>query len=256
MDSHQNDKNLELLRYNSRARFLTNSSAELNIHGALEEHPVLRAPYLYFQAQIKRFVTPKSYVLEIGSGTGRYTGLALSLGAQVIASDISEFSLNLLAKRYKYPRNLQIKVEDMELLSFDDNVFDVVISAGSLSYGDNWLVLQEVRRVLKLGGVFICVDSLNHNPIYKLNRWIHFFRGRRTKSTLERMPTLKTIASYGKFFSILELNFFGSLSWLMPLFKFFIGDVKSASLSDRVDEILGVRASAFKFVMVTKKIIL
>jgi ubiquinone/menaquinone biosynthesis C-methylase UbiE len=256
MDLYQNDKNLELQRYNSRARALTNSSDEVNIFGALEERQVLRAPYMYFEEQIKRFVTPESYVLEIGSGTGRYTGSALTLGAQVIASDISELSLDFLAKRYKSSKNLQLKVEDMEALSFDDNVFDVVISAGSLSYGDNWLVLQEVRRVLKSDGVFICVDSLNHNPIYKLNRWIHFFRGRRTKSTLERMPTLKTIASYGKFFSILELNFFGSLSWLMPLFKFFFGDVKSASLSDRADEMLGVRASAFKFVMVAKKVML
>lgn len=253
MDSPQNDKLLELQRYDARAFTLANSNLGINIHGALEERQIFRAPYKHFEALIKRYVTPESYVLEIGSGTGRYTGSVLTLGAQVVASDISELSLDILRRRYKSSKNLTTQVEDMEHISFEDGVFDVVISAGSLSYGDNLLVMQEIRRLLKLGGIFICVDSLNHNPIYRLNRWIHFLQGRRTKSTLRRMPTLKVIAHYCDFFSILELNFFGALSWLMPLLSIIFGDAKAASLSDEADRILKVHSSAFKFVMVAKK---
>jgi ubiquinone/menaquinone biosynthesis C-methylase UbiE len=40
------------------------------------------------------------------------------------------------------------------------------VSAGSLSYGDNDKVLDEIYRVLKNKGAFIAIDSLNNNPKY------------------------------------------------------------------------------------------
>ena len=35
------------------------------------------------------------------------------------------------------------------------------------------LVKKEIYRTLKKDGHFICVDSLNHNPIYRLNRFFN-----------------------------------------------------------------------------------
>ena len=70
----------------------------------------------------------------------------------------------------------------MELLPFDNEIFDIVACAGGLSYGDNKLVLNEIYRVLKPKGMFICIDSLNENPIYKFNRYLHYLRGNRTKA--------------------------------------------------------------------------
>jgi ubiquinone/menaquinone biosynthesis C-methylase UbiE len=52
----------------------------------------------------------------------------------------------------------------MEKLPFADQSFDIIVSAGSLSYGDNDIVMNEIYRVLKLQGVFIAIDSLNNNP--------------------------------------------------------------------------------------------
>ena len=40
----------------------------------------------------------------------------------------------------------------MENLPFDDNCFDLVCSAGSLSYAEHILVRDEIYRVLKPGG--------------------------------------------------------------------------------------------------------
>ena len=71
----------------------------------------------------------------------------------------------------------------MENLPYEKNTFDVVCCAGSLSYGNNLLVLNEINGVLKSDGYFISVDNLNENPIYKLNRYIHYIRGNRTLST-------------------------------------------------------------------------
>ena len=145
-------------------------------------------------------------------------------------------------------------VADMEKLPFPDASFDVVVSAGSLSYGDVVLVMNELKRILRPGGIFICVDYLNHNPIYKLNRWVHYLRGNRTISTLERMPTVELIKLYGDLFKVEELKFFGSISWLMPLVNLFFKESFAAELTDRFDSFVKVRRSAFKFVMVAKKL--
>ena len=40
----------------------------------------------------------------------------------------------------------------MEKLPFKNESFDVICSAGSLSYGDNNKVMSEIYRILKLGG--------------------------------------------------------------------------------------------------------
>ena len=64
-----------------------------------------------------------------------------------------------------YP-NLTTCLADIECLPFKSNSFDVVVSAGVLSYGIHEVVLNEIHRVLAPGGCFICVDSLNHNPLY------------------------------------------------------------------------------------------
>ena len=93
-------------------------------------------------------------------------------------------------------------------MPFCDESFDVVVSAGSLSYGDNRVTAREIHRVLKNEGKFFCVDSLNNNPIYRINRgYIHFLRGHRTKSTLERMPNIKLIRLYEKQFGAVEVYF-------------------------------------------------
>ena len=105
----------------------------------------------------------------------------------------------------------------MEQLPFNDESFDIVCIAGSLSYGDNIKVMKEIHRILVSGGSFIALDSLDNNPIYKLNRYLHYILGNRSKSTLKRMPTLDLISHYALRFSNLEVSYFGSITWLFPI---------------------------------------
>jgi ubiquinone/menaquinone biosynthesis C-methylase UbiE len=62
--------------------------------------------------------------------------------------------------------------------------------------GDNDKVLDEIYRVLKNKGAFIAIDSLNNNPIYRLNRYLHYLKGERSLSTIARMPDLKLLRKY------------------------------------------------------------
>ena len=251
-----NDKELERQRYDNRAvmasKGFSTDTGELG--GATSIPRVLRAPYEYYEATLQEVLKPDAVVLEIGSGTGEFTGALLRSGAKVVASDISSLSLELLRIRYADKFNLSTMTCDMEILPFPDGMFDVVVSAGSLSYGDNQLVLSHVRRLLKSGGCFVCVDSLNHNPIYRINRYMHFLTGARSFSTLQRMPTGDLIGQYIKVLGgNSTVRYFGGLSWLLMVLARLGFESFWAAVSDSFDRLFRVRRSAFKFVLIVNK---
>lgn len=251
----QTDKEIERDRYEARAR----GALETGGQPARDEAgsalpPALRAPYLRYAQLVREAIHgAHSSVLEIGAGTGMFSATAVDTGACVVATDISETSLELLRRRLGDPHNLETRVADMEALPFEDAAFDVVLCAGSLSYGDNDTVMNEIFRVLKPGGRFVCVDSLDHNPVYRFNRWIQYLRGRRTRSTIARMPTLRLIRAYETRFGSVRTWFFGSITWLAPLLGVFLSPARVGMICDRFDSAFKISRSAFKFVMVAVK---
>lgn len=250
------DKELERLRYDGRAkktreRSQPESGAKC---GVASVRNVFNSPYVFYDSLLVQVLKPDLVVLEIGSGTGEFTEVLLRSGANVIASDISAESLELLRITYSNYNKLQIYNCDMEHLPFADETFDVITSAGSLSYGDNKLVMHHIQRLLKPGGYFVCVDTLNHNPLYRLNRYLRYLKGERTRSTLMRMPTVELISNY---ISALggpsNVKYFGSVSWLMGPLSHFCNEEWLSDLSDRIDRLFRIRKSAFKFVLIVKK---
>ncbi|HQZ06108.1 MAG TPA: class I SAM-dependent methyltransferase [Burkholderiaceae bacterium] len=254
MDS---DKQAELRRYDDRAmsRLAAAELAPPELDGVGSLPAYLRAPYLHYQAMAAELIRPQHSVLELGSGTGSHTLALASSGARVIATDISLHSLKYLKRRLDAQGvAVQTLVADMEALPFADNAFDVVACAGSLSYGDPARVDSEIRRVLRPGGCFICVDSLNHNPVYRVNRLIHCYRGNRTRSTLARMPNLARIKQISRMFLASKVRYFGALSFVMPVMVSVIGQERSSRFSDWFDHCVDIRRSAFKFVLVAQNL--
>lgn len=246
-----NDKQIELKRYDSRAQdLLTDAESAVGttlMSGALACPPIFRAPYSYYEQCIHRYITHNHDVLEIGSGIGLHTKELTRTGARVVASDISSHSLKVLGQRIE---GVKTCVADMELLPFESNSFHAVVSAGSLSYGNPAFVDAEILRVLRPGGMFLCVDSLNHNPVYRLNRWLHYMKGERTISTLRYMPKIERIRSLSKGFQRVEVKYFGAVSYLMPFVAHILGQSLATRFSDAIDRLVHVRRAAFKFVMV------
>ena len=66
--------------------------------------------------------------------------------------DLSPKSVEVMNNKFSKYENFSAEVADMEKLPFENEIFDVVCSAGSLSYGDNTVVMNEIYRVLKQGG--------------------------------------------------------------------------------------------------------
>jgi ubiquinone/menaquinone biosynthesis C-methylase UbiE len=249
-----NDKDVEKYRYDDRALKLSSNDFFDKDNGSSSFPSPIRSPYLRYEEMHIEFIDSNDNVLEIGAGTGAHTHSLLETGAFVVATDISPNSVQIIKKKYKeYSDKLSTKVADMESLPFNNETFDVVCSAGSLSYGDNQVVMNEINRVLKPDGKVIIVDSLHENPLYIINRWIGYYRGTRSLSTIKRMPTLKLIRKYEDKFNLKKKYFFGSLTWLSPIFIFFLRKELVGRLFDRFDTLINVKRSAFKFVVVLQK---
>jgi SAM-dependent methyltransferase len=239
-------------RYNQEAQnFLSSESTPaLGPDGSLGVREELRAPYIYYENIIRATVEPGKRVLDLCSGNGVHTLTAARVGAHVTAADFAENTLAVVSLRAKRAGVSVITiVADAEKLPLPSHTFDLVSCAGGLSYVYLPRFLDEVIRVLKPGGVFVCVDSFDHNPIYRVNRYIHYLRGNRSFSTLQRMPNQHTLDAIRTHFPDLEVKYFGIGSFLMPAVRLVFGASKAVYFNNWIDsQFRFARKWAFKIV--------
>ena len=251
-----NDKLIEKERYDNLAELLLKTNKKIHLDQHLDSSrysKYINIPTNYYFNLFKT-LNKNSKLLEIGAGTGTNTTELLNMSFDVCATDISPKSVELMNKKFSKYKNFSSKVADMEDLPFKNESFDIICSTGSLSYGDNNIVMEEIYRLLKPQGIVLILDSLNNNPIYKLNRLIHCYKGNRTRSTLKRMPDINLINNYIKKFGYGETKFFGSLTWAYPIFKIILSENLFCKFSNWIDEKFKIKKSAFKFVLILKKI--
>jgi ubiquinone/menaquinone biosynthesis C-methylase UbiE len=205
-----------------------------------------KAPFLKYYDEISRKIEPSMNVLELGAGTGRHTSVIYSDAFNLTALDISRKSLALLKARLP---GVEALVASMEEIPLPAKSIDMIISSGSLSYGDPDLVNKEIFRLLKPGGHLIVLDSLNGNPIYRLNRWLHYARGKRTKSTISRIPDKARIRSLSLDFNNSEIFYFGSYLPIMELLQVFLGPDRANQINLKLEKRYPSKKNAFKFVL-------
>lgn len=257
MEDKKDDKSIERNRYDSRSKMALTEIDNLQFsYGSESMAEFLKPPYLHYENIIKNKGRESVKILELGSGSGLHTKTLLETGAQVMATDIAPSALQLLLVGLgpQYGSKLEVKVADMEDLPFEDESYDIVTSAGSLSYGDLELVTSEIKRVLKKGGTYICVDSYNHNPVYRLNRYIHYLRGSRSMSTLKRMPNESTIKFFKTKFSSVEIRYFGVFAFLGRPISCIFGESMAGRIIANLDgRLMFLRKHSFKIVIVATK---
>ena len=74
--------------------------------------------------------------------------------------DISQKSLEFLKKRYAKYKNFKCINANMDQTPFENESFDLIVTAGSLSYANNKYLMKEILRLLKK----------NDKPIRKLQQ--------------------------------------------------------------------------------------
>ena len=194
-------------------------------------------------------IKDNSLVLELGAGIGTHSRILGRKKCELIALDISLTSLEL--NQSLSVANSKFVCGDISNIPFSSEKFDYVISCNSLSYGQPDIVDYEVSRVLRKGGTFIILDSLNMNPIYRINRYIKYLRGQRSKSTLKAIPSCSRIKSHIKLFDSFEVSYFGSFYWLTAPLSKFLPTSYSKSLDRLINE-NKFNSFAFKFVLILK----
>ncbi|MEI8088795.1 MAG: class I SAM-dependent methyltransferase [Opitutaceae bacterium] len=248
MNNHDRDRDLEQQRYNARAARQI-AGPTLGPDGAEGVDLVFRRPYLALEDLVRQHVRPGSTVLDLCCGDGTHSLTAARLGARVTASDLAENNLMVAqARATRAGLRIDTLLANAESIPLPEDSFDVVTCVGSLSYVNLELFLGEVVRLLRPGGAFIFVDSLNHNLIYQVNRWLHHQRGQRSRSTLMRMPTLSTLQRIRRDFPDLQVNYHGIFSFLVPILRL-LGPDRAARWLELADRQLPwLHRYAFKIV--------
>lgn len=125
------------------------------------------AQYRPLHGLIERYVPPEARVLDWGAGLGHLSYVLAAAGRRAVgyALEPCAFAAWMDWNRYRFVRG---GPGEPTQLPFASSSFDAVISVGVLEHvrelgGDEAASLTEVQRILRPGGVFLCV----HFP----NRW-------------------------------------------------------------------------------------
>ena len=112
------------------------------------------AAYMQMYALLRPVVKAKT-VLELATGTGLIAKHIVNAAAHIEATDVSA-EMIAEAKRDNRSAKLHFSVQDMFRLPYADKSFDVVIVSNALHIVPQpEKALQEIRRVLKDGGLLI-----------------------------------------------------------------------------------------------------
>ncbi len=112
--------------------------------------------------------TKKLKIVDFGCGTGAFTAQFLAFPFELHGIDISSKCIDYA--KVKYPQ-INFTVGDVEKTNFADNSFDLVLCSGLLHHFPDFKnVLQEVYRILKVGGILIAYDPHKNNPAMWLYR--------------------------------------------------------------------------------------
>jgi len=110
-------------------------------------------------------------LLEIGCGLGFDSLEFMKRGVRVVATDLTPTAVDLARRHFELEgvTPVDVRVENVLDLSFDDASFDAVWADGVLHHtGDTAAAIREIRRVLKPGGRAI----ISH--FYRRPSWMYW----------------------------------------------------------------------------------
>jgi ubiquinone/menaquinone biosynthesis C-methylase UbiE len=106
-------------------------------------------------------ISPSVTVLDVACGTGEFERLLLTENPtqQIIGVDISEKMLLVAQQKLQMYPHVSFQTANASALPFENNSFDVVLSANAFHYFDDPnAALVEIKRILKPDGTVIILD--------------------------------------------------------------------------------------------------
>lgn len=131
-------------------------------HGIVEFNTSIHYILKYLGGEVKK-------VLDVGAGTGKYSGYLYDKGYDVTSVELVKH--NLMTIKKNYPHIPSYIGNALDLSRFDDNSFDAVILFGPMyhliSDDDKVRALLEAKRVVKNGGFIFISYYMNDYAIFK-----------------------------------------------------------------------------------------
>lgn len=140
-------------------------------------------------AQIIKFLSPKpdSYYLDLGCGSGNYTGTLVDRGVNISGIDYSEGML--LKARQKYPQ-VSFYQGNALCLPFESNLFDGAICVLATHHiGNNRLAFAEAYRVIEEGPLIIFTST----PEQMKNYWLCHYFPKMMENSINKMASYDEI---------------------------------------------------------------
>lgn len=97
-------------------------------------------------------------VLEIGCGTGEFTRRLAGRAERVVAVDLSPRMIEVARARSEGCANVEYVLGDVMELPLAEGEFDCVATLTTLHHLPLAEVLKKIRKALRPGGVFVCLD--------------------------------------------------------------------------------------------------
>jgi ubiquinone/menaquinone biosynthesis C-methylase UbiE len=122
----------------------------------------------YTVEQVSRHCAPGSRVLDLGCGTGPVLVELMRRGFECTGMDYSPDMLDFARQRIREAGfdDSRIQQGDCRKTPFADASFDAVVCLGVISYVENYeVVLAEMRRILKPGGLLVVSFRNKFNPV-------------------------------------------------------------------------------------------
>ena len=110
-------------------------------------------------------ILPGRTVLELGAGTGKFTGSLVGTGASILALKPIAAMLDHLVVDFP---SVQPLVGQAEVIPLPDASVDAVVCATAFHWFATPAVMAEIRRVLKIGGTLGLVWNLRDESV----RWV------------------------------------------------------------------------------------
>jgi ubiquinone/menaquinone biosynthesis C-methylase UbiE len=107
-------------------------------------------------------------ILEIGCGTGEFSRLLAERAGKVLAIDLSTQMIRLAQERSRFHPNIDFVKGDVMTYQFPDNRFDCIATITTLHHLPIEFIMRKVRKALKPGGIFVCLDLYQRSNLRDL----------------------------------------------------------------------------------------